>query len=175
MDKKLKKVKKELSKIEERLESLQREKADLEHKLSSLETEKSSIISICSDTKRDEQSILSELRAIKAQIKEVQERLEEVGEFMIAIQAKRDELKQEANELETKIVEEARKKFRLQFEDKLEYLAKEFKELWPIAQAGNRFLIPEHFAQQIGRIALKSAIEAGELAGDNLLKQEVAK
>jgi chromosome segregation ATPase len=171
MDKKLKKIKKELSKIEERLESLQREKTDLEHKLSGLEAERKKLIEIQSLQGGAGDS----LRSVRTEILQTRERLGEIEEMINILNAKKDEQQEAVNELEAQIVENVRKRFKAQLENRFEALAKEFEELWPIAQAENPFLIPEYFAQEISRLALRSAVKAGELAGDELLKREVTK
>ena len=169
--KEIKKAKKELEKLQKKTDALQEERTSLQERLDGLESERKKLIEI----QALQGGVQDNLDSIRVEIIQGRERIAEVDEILAVLRARRDELKQEANELEAQIVEAIRRRFRLEFEDKLESLAKEFKELWPIAQAGNRFLIPEHFAQQISRLALGAATKAGELAGDELLKREVAK
>ena len=175
MDKKLKKIRKELVQLEARLESLEKEKIELQRKLDNLKAERSGVITAKVFCNKDEGSVRSELKKIRMQFVETQEALEETNEILAVLRARRDELKQEANELEAKIVEDVRKRFKAQLENRFEALAKEFEALWPIAQAGNPHSRPEFFAREISRLALRCAIRVGERAGDNLLKQEVTK
>jgi chromosome segregation ATPase len=169
--KEIKKAKKELEKLQKKTDALQEERTSLQERLSSLEAERRKLIEI----EALEGGVQGNLDSIRVEIIQGRERIAELDEMLKILEGKKSELEETIKDLEAEIVEEARKKFRLEFEDKLECLAKEFKELWPIAQAGNRFLIPEYFAQQISRLALGAATKAGELAGDELLKREVAK
>ena len=164
----LKKRRKELVKIQGKLKTLQGEQASLEERLSSLEAERKKLVEI----EALEGGVQGNLDSIRVEIIQGRERIAELDEMLKILEGKKSELEETIKDLKAQIVEDVRKRFRLEFEDKLECLAKEFKELWPIAQAGNRFLIPEYFAQQISRLALGAATKAGELAGDELLQKE---
>ena len=166
-----KRARQELTKIEGKLKTLQKEKTSLQERLDGLESERKKLIEI----QALQGGVQDNLDSIRVEIIQGRERIAELDEMLKILEGKKSELEETIKDLEAEIVEEARKKFRLEFEDKLECLAKEFKELWPIAQAGNRFLIPEYFAQQISRLALGAATKAGELAGDELLKREGVK
>ena len=169
--KEIKKARKELEKLEKKTDALNKEKASLQERLDGLESERKKLIEI----QALQGGVQDNLDSIRVEIIQGRERIAEVDEILAVLRARRDELKQEANELEAQIVEDVRKRFKAQLENRFEALAKEFEALWPIAQAGNPHSRPEFFAREISRLALRCAIRVGERAGDNLLKQEVTK
>jgi DNA repair exonuclease SbcCD ATPase subunit len=167
----LKKRRKELVKIQGKLKTLQGEQASLEERLSSLEAERKKLVEI----EVLEGGVQDNLDSIRVEIIQGRERIAELDEMLKILEGKKSELEETIKDLKAQIVEDVRKRFRLEFEDKLECLAKEFKELWPIAKAANPYTRPEGFGLEISRLALKAALKTGEMAGNELLKREVAK
>ena len=169
--KEIKKAKKELEKLQKKTDALQEERTSLQERLDGLESERKKLIEI----QALQGGVQDNLDSIRVEIIQGRERIAELDEMLKILEGKKSELEETIKDLKAQIVEDVRKRFRLEFEDKLECLAKEFKELWPIAKAANPYTRPEGFGLEISRLALKAALKTGEMAGNELLKREVAK
>ena len=169
--KELKRARQELTKIEGKLKTLQKEKTSLQERLDGLESERKKLIEI----QALQGGVQDNLDSIRVEIIQGRERIAELDEMLKILEGKKSELEETIKDLEAQIVEAVRREFKARFEAGLEALAKQFETLWPVAQAGSPHSRPEFFAREISRLALRSAVKAGELAGDELLKREVAK
>ena len=167
----LKKRRKELVKIQGKLKTLQGEQASLEERLSSLEAERKKLVEI----EVLEGGVQDNLDSIRVEIIQGRERIAELDEMLKILEGKKSELEETIKDLEAQIVETVRREFKARFEAGLEALAKEFEALWPIAKVANPYTRPEGFGLEISRLALKAALKTGEMAGNELLKREVAK
>ena len=175
--KEIKKAKKELEKLEKKTDALNKEKASLQERLDGLESERKKLIEI----QALQGGVQDSLSSVRTEILQVRERLSEIDEMINILESKKSELQETIQALEEEIRKAVRAKLQERLNKELDELSKRLGQIWPIYQGiqlsylTSAHATPEAFALKISRVALKAALKTGEMAGDELLKREVAK